>query len=55
MMSRSGLIEKYLLDGFTYEEIIKMLYCKHSIGISLRTMHRILRTKGLYCRVFQVH
>ena len=52
MMSRSELIEKYFVDGFTYEEIIKMLYCRHSIAISLRTLHRTLRTKGFYCRGF---
>ena len=52
MMSRSELIEKYLLDGFTYEEIIKMLYFRYSMGISVRTLHRILRTKGLYRRGF---
>ena len=37
---------------FTYEEIIKMLYYRQSIGISLRTLHRTLRTKGLYRRGF---
>ena len=52
MRSRSELIEKYFLDGFTYEEITKMLYCRHSIGISARTLHRSLRTKGLYRRDF---
>ena len=52
MTSRSELIEKYFLDGLTYEEIIKMLYCKHSIGINLRTLHRTLRTKELYRRGF---
>ena len=51
-MSCSELIEKYFLDGLTYEEIIKMLYCKHSIGVSLRTLHRTLKTKELYCRGF---
>ena len=40
MTSRSELIEKYFLDGLTYEEIIKMLYCKHSMGINLRTLQR---------------
>ena len=52
MMSRSELIEKYLVDVFTYEEIIKMLYCRHSIGISVRTLHRTLRIKELYRRGF---
>ena len=51
-MSCSELIEKYFLDGLTYEEIIKMLYCKHSIGVSLRTLHRTLKTKELYRRGF---
>ena len=45
-------MEKYFLDGLTYEGIIKMLYCKHSIGINLRTLHRTLRTKELYRRGF---
>ena len=52
MMSRSELIEKYFVDGFTYEEIIKMLYCRHSIGISVRTLHWTLRIKELYRRGF---
>ena len=47
-MSCSELIKKYFLDGLTYEEIIKMLYCRHSIGVSLRT----LKTKELYRRGF---
>ena len=51
-MSCSELIEKYFLDGLTYDEIIKMLYCKHSIGVSLRTLHRTLKTKELYRRGF---
>ena len=41
-MMSSELVEKYFLDGFTYQEIIKMLYCKDSIVISLRTLHRTL-------------
>ena len=41
-MMSSELIEKYFLDGFTYQEIIKMLYFKDSIVISLRTLHRTL-------------
>ena len=49
-MMSSELIEKYFLDGFTYQEIIKMLYFKDSIVISLRTLHRTLWTKELYCR-----
>ena len=52
MMSRSELIKKYFLDGFTYDEIIRMLYCRHSIGTSLKTLHRTLRTKELYRRGF---
>ena len=29
-----------------------MLYFRHSMGTSVRTLHRILRTKGLYRRRF---
>ena len=46
MRSLCELIEEYFLDGFTYEEIIKMLYCWHSIGISLRTLYGTLRTEA---------
>ena len=38
---------------FPYEEIIKILYCRHSIGISFRTLLRTLRKKKrLYRRDF---
>ena len=52
MISRSELIERYFLDGFNYEEIIKIFYCRHSISFSLRILHKILRAKCLYGRVF---
>ena len=52
MISRSELIGKYFLDGFTYEEVTKMLYCRRSIDISVRTLHRTLRTKELHRRGF---
>ena len=52
MMSRFELIKMYFLDGFTYEEIMKMLFCRHNIDISLGTVHRSLRRKGLYRKGF---
>ena len=51
-MSRSELIEKYFLDGLRYEEVIKALFCRHGVGISLRTLYRTLKTEGLYRRGF---
>ena len=40
-------VETYFRYGFEYNEILKLLYNQHGICISLRTLQRLLKLKGL--------
>lgn len=49
--SRDDLIVIYHQLGLSYDEILALLASHHSIVVSRRTLHRILRSHNLYRRV----
>ena len=50
---REEEVKEYFKCGFEYMDILKLLYERHGIQISLRTLHRILKKHGLQRRNIQ--
>ena len=48
MADRDLLVVQYFERGYTYKEILHALSALHSVTISLRLLHRILRSNNLY-------
>ncbi|XP_053407737.1 uncharacterized protein LOC123556376 isoform X2 [Mercenaria mercenaria] len=44
---KCNLIRDYFFAGYTYDEMIIILHCCHGIKISIRQLHRELRSLGL--------
>ena len=44
---RDGIIENYFHLGFSYQEIVLFLLCRHGIKLSLRQVKRVLRSREL--------
>jgi hypothetical protein len=49
---RDVLISQYFYEGLTYEEITLVLYERHGIELSVRHLHRILRSLCLSRRMY---
>lgn len=47
---KEDIIKNYFLAGFSYQEILVFLSEYHDIRLSLRRLHRILRSQSLYRR-----
>lgn len=41
-------ITEYFHRGYTYNEILAVLYYNHNINMNIRQLHRVLRQNGLY-------
>ena len=44
---KSSLVERYFWNGFQYSEIMDFMSNLHNTNVSLRSLHRILRARGL--------
>ena len=47
---KSSLVERYFWDGFQYSVIMDFMSDSDKINMSLRSLHRILRARGLHRR-----
>ena len=47
--NKSLLVERYFWNGFQYSEIMDFIKNLHNANMSLRSLYRILRARGL-CR-----
>ncbi|XP_033729677.1 uncharacterized protein LOC117318858, partial [Pecten maximus] len=45
--TKQDLIREYHFAGYTYSDIILILFYQHHVSISCRQLHRILRSLGL--------
>lgn len=52
MSERNELIVQYFNEGLRYAEIVYLLSTRHGIELSLRHLHRILRSLSLSRRLY---
>ena len=51
MTDRERLVSSYFMLGLPYEDILAILATNHDVVISIRTLHRILRSLSCYRRL----
>ena len=50
LIGKSSLVERYFWNGFQYSEIMDFMSDLHNTNVSLCSLHRIFRARGLHRR-----